>query len=110
MSDKQVEAFLEHVGVKGMKWGTRNNRLNKTTKEKSAGNKKIAAGVVIGAGALFVTYLLRKSGKKDVSSLPNISKNFDTEKLNRHLRDMYKEGIIWDRQNMGRADPPSWLR
>jgi hypothetical protein len=61
-TDKEVEEFLEHHGVKGMKWGVRNRAAskNRPTSKRKERNKavlksvgRISAGTAISAGTLF---------------------------------------------------------
>ncbi len=39
MTDQEVEAFLEHYGVMGMKWGVRNEKRGRSRKERRASNR-----------------------------------------------------------------------
>lgn len=76
MSD--VEDFLAHYGVPGMKWGKRKsqavsgNRRKRTPEEKRALAKKVAIGtgtLLAVAGAGYVAYQLKKRGGLKVSNL-----------------------------------------
>lgn len=58
VNEVDYDAYLEHFGVKGMKWG----RTKKVA-------KVAAAGVAV-AGAAYAVYALNKSGKLPVSSIP----------------------------------------
>lgn len=62
------EVYLEHFGVKGMRWGVRKN--NKTddnqNDNKSNRNRNIKVAATIAIGALFVSGFLIKNGKTKV--------------------------------------------
>lgn len=77
------EEVLEHVGVKGMRWGVRKER-NSSSKPKTSvelaaqkeHRKQVAKRVAIGVGVLtvvagtaFVAYKLNQNGKLPISSL-----------------------------------------
>lgn len=44
------EDYLEHFGVKGMKWGVRKQRRGGTAEERRAGNRRFARNLAIGVG------------------------------------------------------------
>jgi hypothetical protein len=73
MTDVSVEDYLEHFGVKGMRWGVRRERTSgfsdKVTKEDAnrARNKKIAA--TVGVGLVVGAVLLAGANKRKRSSL-----------------------------------------
>lgn len=68
------EDFLEHFGVKGMKWGQ--SKAPMTRGEKFKRGAKIAGGVAVIAGAAFIAYKISKggSGNIPISSLSNSPK------------------------------------
>lgn len=73
------EVYLEHFGVKGMKWGvrrekseTQSNTDQTPKKDNSSRNKKIAAGVAVAAGAIAVAAILKRSGGVDIKSLSEL--------------------------------------
>lgn len=70
-----VEDFLEHFGVKGMKWGRRKVRPDEAERKArfSPKAKKIALGTAAVAGALAVAYLANKHGGVKVSSLGGLT-------------------------------------
>jgi hypothetical protein len=90
--DQNVEKFLEHHGVKGMKWGVRNQRSNISTRKKERrkaatdSTKRIAIGTAIGvgtlatiaAGAAFAKFLMNK--KLNNTPVVNIRKTNYIEK------------------------------
>lgn len=63
-----VEDFLEHRGVKGMKWGVRKARSNKPVSSGHAKAKKVA-GVALVAGATAATVVLENHGRTKLSRL-----------------------------------------
>lgn len=78
----ESEAFLAHVGVKGMKWGKRkardksssNQNGSKSPRQPMSRKKKVAIGVGVGVAAVgtaAVLYSLNKNMKLPVSSLRN---------------------------------------
>lgn len=74
-----IEAFLEHYGIKGMKWGVRKSsdsskteKTSRFTPEQKARAKQAAvgAGVLVAAvGAAFLANKMRESGDLPVSTL-----------------------------------------
>jgi len=72
MADEtEVNEFLEHFGVKGMKWGQRKSRSSDgTQKQGMSTKKKVAIGVGVAVGAAAVTMLLKSRGSVKMSSLP----------------------------------------
>lgn len=65
MSDISTDDFLEHFGVKGMKWGIRKNRRNQESRVINRSKK----------GKLFVGALLLGSGSYKLYKLANPSKS-----------------------------------
>ena len=78
--DENVEDFLEHFGVKGMKWGKRRSRseLQSAKESRSGGGKsaakKAAAATAVVAGAALAATILRKSGGKPASAISGVGK------------------------------------
>lgn len=78
---EEVDDFLAHYGVRGMKWGKRNSKAKstedseprkRTPEEKKALAKKIAIGtgaLLVAAGAAYAVYSLNAKGKTKVSNL-----------------------------------------
>lgn len=95
----EVEEFLSHYGIPGMKWGVRKAKSERTPEEKanrSERNKKIvkiSAVTAIAAGSAFAVYQLNKSGKKKVSTL---NKAYDLDEMNAKLKDAFDKGIFRD--------------
>lgn len=76
VAEAEVEDFLAHYGVKGMRWGVRNasdsGGTATTRKGLSEGQKKalkVGAGVAAITGAAIVTGILAKNGKLPVAQL-----------------------------------------
>lgn len=83
--DDEVDEFLAHFGVKGMRWGKHKTKADVSVQPKrSAGEiaarnakrkqalktgAKVAGGVAIAAGAALIAYQLSKSGNTQMSSL-----------------------------------------
>lgn len=72
---------LSHHGVKGMHWGVRKDRTNKTDAQRSARRrstaKKVAIGVgsaTVAVGAAYLAYKLNQSGHLPVSSVKTTAK------------------------------------
>lgn len=99
ITDEELEKFLSHYGVPGMKWGVRKAKTERTSEEKaeqSARNKKIvkvSAVAVVAAGAAFAAYKINKSGKKKVNAL---NKHYDLDEMNAKLKDAFGKGIFRD--------------
>ena len=105
MYDQDVEEFLEHFGVKGMRWGIRNESKKVVLSPKDRAKKrdrnikrvhKVATTVAAG---LYIAALLSSSGNqkastikpprsKSVSDLINARRNVEISSLTR----MHKEG------------------
>lgn len=86
----ELDAYLAHYGVKGMKWGRRKNddgsgREPRTSEEKKAIAKKvaIASGTLLAAaGAAYAIHTLNKNGNLKVSDLkvdPSVKKKTETQ-------------------------------
>lgn len=66
-----ADDVLEHFGVRGMRWGVRNQRSSgegNSSKKKRAVKIAVGAGVVI-AGAAFATLMIRKHGSTSIKTL-----------------------------------------
>lgn len=53
LREEVVDDFLEHFGVRGMKWGVKNireQRKNATPEQRKAGRRKFARNLAIGVG------------------------------------------------------------
>jgi hypothetical protein len=98
IESEDIYGFLEHHGVRGMRWGVRKARSSgstpskkpktpKTPAEKSARNKKILGIAMLGVGgALFVKMIIdqHKTMKaRDAAKIYNAKKNIRTaQKVN----------------------------
>jgi len=85
MSDISVNAFLEHHGVKGMKWGIRNDRVSGTNKHVEKHAKKDAAEYArakafFGEGAGTRRKLIKQTVESKSKNMPGYKEAFD-----RHL-------------------------
>lgn len=77
--DDEVDEFLAHFGVKGMRWGHRKSaqsseRQKMTLEEKKAVAKKVAIGtgtLLLAAGVAYATHTLATKGDTKVSDLPD---------------------------------------
>lgn len=88
------DVYLEHFGVKGMKWGVRREKQETQTtgnealkKDNSSRNRKFAAGVAVVAGTVAVAAILNRRGGIKVSSLGNLS---STTRGQSFLRDRFR--------------------
>lgn len=86
-----VDDFLEHHGIKGMRWGSRKNTSsgqgNKTsTKKKFAVTVGLATAA---AGAVAIDHLLRKNNGLKISKIQEVE----------HWRRVEQTGIAWLGQN-----------
>lgn len=76
MIEDEVDEFLEHFGIKGMRWGVRKERSSsnepKPPLDKKALVKKVAIGVgviAVAVGAAYAAKSISQSGNVPVSSL-----------------------------------------
>lgn len=77
MAQEEVEEFLEHFGVKGMRWGSRKttNSGGKTVAQKQKRQKQIKVGLAVGgtaalaAGAFAARSMLRQYGGTKLTSV-----------------------------------------
>lgn len=60
-SDEEIDDFIEHFGIKGMRWGVRSNPV---------GSSSDTMGQNIGDGLQIAKSLLRQIGKKRMSDIP----------------------------------------
>lgn len=81
MSHSQIDTyFLQHHGVKGMKWGVRRNNALTTHQRRLRNINRVHRGAKIAAGALFLTALMSSGGNKrsiPAGSLNKINKVVD---------------------------------
>jgi len=124
VSDQEVEDFLEHVGVKGMKWGTRksssdknNNQGSKSStkppltakqkkekdrKKQEIFNKVLSAGVATVYAAMFISSILVSAENqkfKDQNARNQNSRNQKTN-ITRPPKPKSAADIINDRRNV----------
>lgn len=59
-SDEKIDSFIEHFGIKGMRWGVRN----------SVGSSSDTFSQNAGDGVQIAKSLLRQIGKKRLSDIP----------------------------------------
>ncbi len=91
MSDQDVDAFLEHYGVKGMQWGVRNERSKEQIQRRDRRIKTVkkvaaVAGVAaIATGGIYANKLLKKHGADKRSRLEKVE----------HLRRLRDTGFAW---------------
>lgn len=72
------EAYLEHFGIKGMKWGQRKQRptgsasgsASTAPKKKILTGKRVAVGLAVAAGTLYVGAMLAKRGSTTIPHIP----------------------------------------
>lgn len=77
--DDEVDEFLAHFGVKGMRWGHRKSaqsseRQKMTPEEKKAIVKKVAIGtgtLLLAAGAAYVGHAVATKGDTKIADLPD---------------------------------------
>ena len=85
------DAYLEHFGVKGMRWGVRKGHSEVEPKTPMSKRTKVAVGVstglAIATGAAFVASSLMNSGSKSASSLPRYSTG-NLDKVTRLMEDV----------------------
>lgn len=60
----EVDEFLEHHGVKGQKWGVRNQRSTSTSSNSKSNKKRnlIIAGGIVAVGGLAAAAILKRRG------------------------------------------------
>lgn len=61
------EAYLEHFGIKGMRWGQRSK--SGSSNKKMSAKKKVAIGVGVAVGAAAVAFAMTRSGKIPVKQV-----------------------------------------
>lgn len=66
----ETDIFLEHFGVRGMKWGRRKERNSSVDSKGMSTKTKAAIGVAGVAGAATLAYFLNKKFKVKVSDIP----------------------------------------
>lgn len=87
MSKKSRDEALAHFGVKGMRWGVRNesSTTSNTSKNRISTKKKVAISLgVLATGAAITAVVLNKKGDLPVRDISRNSegKLWDTEVLN----------------------------
>ena len=85
------DAYLEHFGVKGMRWGVRKDHSAGEPKTPMSKRKKVAVGVstglAIATGAALVASTLMSSGSVSTSSLPRYNSG-NLDKVTRLMEDV----------------------
>ena len=69
------DVYLEHFGVKGMRWGVRNQKRGGTKEQRRAGNKKFVRNLAIGVGVGAV-------GGVAVAAIINRNRNLKIRQIN----------------------------
>src|SRR5688500_12727291 len=79
-TDEDIDVFLEHWGVKGMKWGTRKSRdkSSRPTRRRTTGWEKvgwIGGGYITGgmAGTVVAVKILRKTGDVPLAAISSLA-------------------------------------
>jgi hypothetical protein len=90
-----VDTFLEHYGVKGMRWGVRNksNYSVSHPSSKFSKKKKVAIGIGVGSaaiGATFAAVLLKRKLKLNSS---RVDKSVN---IGKKIVDEWEDGDKWD--------------
>lgn len=115
--DDEVNAYLNHFGTRGMKWGVRKNQVKNAT-SKARRNRNVKRGAVAAGigGAALAGAILSRRGMIPVSKANQQTKAFANEKSARVLMDIgskfakssidmqllansarqVSEGLIWD--------------
>lgn len=108
MSDKEVEDFLEHVGVKGMRWGVKNSRLpgvsRSTHKEANKDAKEFArAKQFTGEGAgnrrKHIKSTVESKKKKSSSYSDAFDSALSSQDMAKHVTKAQKERKHIDKSN-----------
>lgn len=73
VTDEEVDDFLAHFGVKGMKWGVRKSGSSNNSSSKSSSRKKkvavASAAAVAAAGSVFVARTLHSRGSTKMAQV-----------------------------------------
>lgn len=86
VKNNEVNAFLAHYGVMGMKWGVRKDESSKRTTRKNSSNKKvlknilIGSAVVIASGAVITAGILAANKHKSSKTLDKAILNYEAAK------------------------------
>lgn len=78
--------YLEHIGVKGMKWGVRKKRPDEEQRKKIFTRKRVAVGLALTAGALAAASLLTHRGRVKTSTFSSLSQRKPLGSLDGILR------------------------
>lgn len=63
--------YLEHYGVKGMRWGVRRSGPNSDDPQKSNRKRNLALGAGVVAGSAMTAYIIKRNSGVKVSSVSN---------------------------------------
>lgn len=69
----EADDFLEHFGVRGMRWGVRRNNDAQESQSFASKHKKGIAAGALAVGALGVGVILKRSGSTSLSSLHTVN-------------------------------------
>ncbi len=73
-TDQEVDNFLKHFGMKGMRWGVRNQKRNASdTSSRNRKLKKVAIGAGVVGGATFAGVLLGRKGHISISQAQSMA-------------------------------------
>lgn len=104
MTEEEIDVFLAHYGVKGMKWGHRKQR-DRSDDSGPSTKKKIAVGVgvTVGIGAAVAVALLARNSGMKASQVPTMSPELRARALAAHRKAV---GTPWPTaKEVGSAKP-----